>query len=260
MRTGPVEISGRLVLMAEFLDIRTGAWRFPREVADENVARLLAEGLPHADTCGFRFFTRVEAVADMLGGETVLQGGRREIGPRHLIGQVVSREHVIASLGERMIDIASVERLFRAIGNLPDARIVLLHGDKYGVASPDDAVVDLSGIPASGVLGPPEGWAPTVTVAGSKFVVEVVRDLVAARMRSDEPADGAKVRIAVTDGDQGLLDRIVSACQAAGVRFFPRDESVFIPKDRDLTLDVGRARTLRLAWNGEKLTVSLTRA
>lgn len=260
MRTGTVEISGRLVLMVGFLNRRTGEWESPREAADENVVRLLIEGLPNADTCGFRFFTRVQAVADAPGGEVEAHSSPVEIGPRHFIGCLVTRDCVLQALRNGAVDLNSVARLFRDARAVEGGRIVRDHVRCYHVANPCDVVVGLDGNLVTEVLGSEEGWTPDIELRGGEFVVEFLDDVVVARALATDPADVAAVKLCPINPPSTMHNHIVAQCRRAGIEFSDGNGTVYIPKDRELCIQLSSECILRLAWDGDALTVDLTRA
>lgn len=300
MLIGRVEVDGRLVLFAEFVDRRDMQYGREREVAGEDVAALLAAGLPDPEnTCGFRFFNKVVASATVGANEVELYCPHVETGPRHLVGTLVGRDYLVSrAANPPSFGIHGLDGLIRRLDETPGARVIRFGDDDrhYRVIGPEDIVIDSGGNPVTAILGPPEGWIQPTRFQGGSFLVEVVGGLVTTRVTDAVSADGIEVHFEVADHDSGLSRRILDAsamtcpgvpvphgsegghdeksgglCDRCAHPFSgvggkvyrtdvsssPRGGSICLREPDGLSFDIGKGRTLRLAWDGAALTVEL---
>lgn len=293
MLTGKVEVDGRLVLFAEFVDRRDMEYGGAREVASESVAALLAGGMPLPEACGFRFFTRIVASAT-VGGRTVeLRCPHVETGPRYLIGELVSREYLVSRAADPpSFGIRGLDGTIRSLDGKADGRVIRFGPEDrhYRVIGPEDKVIDANGNPVAEVTGPPEGWVQPTEFVGHSFVVEVIGRLIRTSVRDCNWDDRADVRLEISNPDGGLLGRIHDAARThcpgkhgepgdgwcdicngstsdplgrtsrPGIRVAPRDGTISFedrPESMSMEIDLGEGRMLSLTRNGTKLTVIL---
>lgn len=294
MLTGNVELTGRLALFVEFLDRRDMAYGDTREVADADVARLLAAGFPREDACGFRFFTRIIATADVGKDGVEMCSEHVETSPVYLVGTLVSRAYLVSrAANPPSFGISGLYGIIGQLDRTPGARVIRFGSEDrhYRVIGPEDVVVDLAGNPVTEALGPPDGWVQPTEFVGNDCEVEIAGRLITTSVRSTCTDGSARVRLSVLNSDRGLPERIFAAARTdcAGTHNVPGDgwcnvcdeptsgrpgrvpiagltahhrEGVIQfaarPEPTAITIDLGEGRSLRLSWNGTAMTVVLT--
>lgn len=256
MRTGSVEVKGRIALFVEYEDRRTKRYEPGREVASESVADLLAEGVsPHA--FGFRFFTKVVASVDTPLGPSELSSHHLETGPRHIIGERVNRAYLVALAPDGPVNIGTLSGLIARFDAEPGLMMARAGSDLFVTVMPGDVVVDPSGREVTETLGAPDGWKPVTEFAGCTFYLEVTETVLGVRTFG-ETAGEAVVHLNVSSPRPGLSAAIQASVRGQNAEVDPSRGILTLGPGANLCIPLDPARALLLVWNGKVLHAEIS--